>query len=71
MMLSNQTRIADLTVEELVTLIRDALREELYHQQAPGHRRQEALLELEPLQVGDWPEGLKLLSREEFYDNER
>jgi hypothetical protein len=71
MMLTNQTRIADLTVEELLNLIRGALREELRQQPVAAPRRQAALLELEPLQVGGWPEGLKLLSREEFYDDER
>lgn len=70
-MVTNQTRIADLTVEELLTLIRGVLREELRQQPVAAPRRQSALLELEPLHVGDWPEGLKLLSREEFYDDER
>ena len=70
-MLTNQTRIADLTVEELRMLIRGARREELHRQQASAPRRQEALLELEPLRMGGWSEGLKLLSREEFYDDER
>jgi hypothetical protein len=71
MMLTNQTRIADLTVEELLTLIRGALREELDRHQVIAPRRQEALLDLEPLRVGGWSEGLNLLSREEFYDDER
>lgn len=70
-MLTNQTRISDLTVEELLNLIRGALREELRQQPVAVPRRQAALLELEPLRVGGWPEGLKLLSREEFYDDER
>jgi hypothetical protein len=71
MMLSNQTRISDLTVEELLSLIRGALREELRQQPVVAPRRQAALLELEPLHVGGWPEGLKLLSREDYYDDER
>ncbi len=46
MMLSNQTRISDLTVEELLNLIRGALREELRQQPVAALRRQAALLEL-------------------------
>jgi hypothetical protein len=65
-MLENNTRVADLTVTELLELIRRALREELQHEYQPIN--QMALLELQPLHVGQWPKGLKLLSREEFYD---
>ena len=65
-MLTNQTRVADLTVEEFLNLIREALREELRQQPVVAPRRQAALLELEPLHVGGWPEGLQLLSREEY-----
>jgi hypothetical protein len=70
-MLNNQTRVSDLTVEELVALIRELLREELSSKEAPTPRHQAKLLGLDPLHVGAWPEGLKLLSREEYYDDER
>ena len=65
-MLTNQTRITDLTVEELMNLIRGALREELRQQPVAAPRCQAALLELEPLYVGGWSAGLKLLSREDY-----
>jgi hypothetical protein len=70
-MLNAQTRVSELTVAELQALIRDALRTELHEQAESAQHRQAALLELEPLSVGGWPEGLKLLSREEYYDDER
>ncbi len=47
-MLTNQTQIADLTVEELLNLIREELRQ----QPVAAPRRQAAFLELEPLHVG-------------------
>lgn len=65
------TRASELTVEELLLLIRSALREELKEiQQLPPHN-QLALLELEPLHVGAWVETGKWISREEYYDDER
>lgn len=70
-MLNSHTRVADLTIEELLALIRSALREELKQEHQIQPTTQAALLELQPLHVGQWPTGLKLLSREEFYDNER
>jgi hypothetical protein len=70
-MLTSQTRLSDLTIDELLMLIRRAIREELHAQPRLTSHEQAALLDLEPLSVGSWPEGLKLLSREEFYDDER
>jgi hypothetical protein len=70
-MLTNQTRIADLTIQELRELIRGVVREELQQQPVVIPKPQAALLELTPLQVGGWPNGLELLSRAEYYDDER
>jgi hypothetical protein len=70
-MLDNHTRVADLTVAELLELIRRVLREELQHEPPAQPNSQAELLKLEPLHVGPWPKGLKLLGREEFYDDER
>lgn len=69
--MNSQTRISDLTVEELSKLIRAVVREELRQPHVAVPRHQTALLELEPLKVGGWPEGLNLLSREEYYGDER
>ncbi|MBL8153977.1 MAG: hypothetical protein JNM70_07320 [Anaerolineae bacterium] len=65
-MISRDTRITDLTVDELLMLIREAVREELRQRGEASTGEQTALLELDPLHVGPWPEGLKLLSREEY-----
>ncbi len=70
-MLNNQMRVTDLTVDELLRLIRQVVREELKHENEVQSANQTALLELEPLHVRQWPKELKLLSREEFYDDER
>ncbi len=69
-MLSNKTPVSELTVEELLALIRQAVRDELALHDQRTALNQRILLELEPLSVGAWPEGLKLLSRDEYYDNE-
>lgn len=65
-MINRDTRISDLTVEDLLILIREAVREELNQREGVSTDGQAALLDLEPLHVGPWPEGLKLLSREEY-----
>ena len=64
-------RVSDLTVEQLRALIRGVVREELRQAQELATPDQRALLQLEPLRVGRWPDGLQLLSREEYYDDER
>lgn len=70
-MLSNQSPVSDLTVAQLTDLIRQLLREELHPQRSLGSSPQAGLLTLAPLHVGGWPDSLKLLSREEYYDDER
>lgn len=64
------TRASDLTVEELLNLIRSAIREAFKEKQETPPPSQLALLELEPLHVGGWAETGKLISREEYYDDE-
>jgi len=63
----DQARVAELTVEELVALIRRILREELEHQGKQKAADQSALLDLAPLHVGEWSQELRLLSRDEYY----
>jgi hypothetical protein len=60
-------RVSDLTVEQLRALIRSVVREELHQAREPEGFDQRKLLQLEPLHVGRWPEGLQLLSRDEYY----
>ncbi len=68
----NTTKIADLTVDELTVLIRNVVREALEEHDQAKLIDQRAILDIPPLSVGPWPEGLKLLSREEYYgDDER
>lgn len=66
------TKITDLTVEELLVLIRTAVREVLAEEQTryTAQHSQFGLLDIPPLSVGSWPEGLKLLSREEYYNDD-
>lgn len=73
----NTTRIADLTVDELLTLlrktmrdiVREAVQEALTEAQAVQHE-QLSILDIPPLDLGLWPAGLTLLSREDMYDHD-
>ena len=68
------TRVAELTVEELMDLlkhemqdvvraaVRDAMSETVNNQ-----HDQMAILDIPSLDVGEWPAGLTLLSREDMY----
>lgn len=68
------TAITDMTVEELRKLIREVVMEALDQH---GAAKQEAkpevdprgLLDIPPVSVGSWPEGLQLISRDEYYDD--
>ncbi|MBX3062311.1 MAG: hypothetical protein KF726_05010 [Anaerolineae bacterium] len=74
-------RVADLTVDEFKTMIKEIV-EEVIAEQAKAQAKpqpdvesaakrnpQYAILDIPPLSVGEWPEGLKLLSREEYYES--
>lgn len=71
------TRVADLTVEELVSLlkremqdvVREAVREALADTQKPFND-QFSILDIPSLDVGEWPAGLTLLSREDMYGDD-
>lgn len=60
-------KVADLIIEELSRLIRQAVEEVLDEREKVPSKNQKSLLDLPPLSVGACPEGLKLLSREEIY----
>ena len=76
----NTSRIGDLTVDEFWESLEDKLRmlirEELQrvlHEietKTTDTPNQSGLLSLPALNVGPWPEGLKLLSREEMYGDD-
>ena len=69
----NSTQVSDLTVEELFNLIRAAVREALEEKaQIAAHAPpdQRGILDIPPLSVGSWPEGLRLISREEYYEDD-
>ncbi|MBN1284251.1 MAG: hypothetical protein JXB47_02530 [Anaerolineae bacterium] len=77
--MSDTTRVADLTVEELLTLlraqmqdlIREAVREALKETlPASDKLEQRPPLDLPVFDVGPWPEGLTL-SREDMYGDDR
>ena len=77
----NTSRVADLTVDELWESLQDKLQALIHDELQKAIREivmvqrdmpnQSGLLSLPTLDVGPWPEGLKLLSREEFYDAQR
>ena len=74
------TPIIELTVEDLMMLIQQAVNQAINAQKnepiAPTSddepRNQWGILDIPPLSVGPWPDGLELISREEYYgDDER
>lgn len=67
----DNTRVSDMTVTELLRLIRSAVQAALTAERESPPRSQMALVELEPLHVGAWPDDDPLLSREAYYDDER
>jgi len=72
----NATEVAERIVEEIVArlrvelrpLVREAVAEALQAAPQPEPMRISPL-DLPTLSVGPWPEGLQLLSREEYYDD--
>jgi hypothetical protein len=67
------TGITDMTVDELRKLIREVVMEALDQHEAQQETKPSVdprgLLDIPPVSVGSWPEGLKLISRNEFYDD--
>jgi hypothetical protein len=71
--MAESARVADLTVEELTKLVRQAVREALLETQPappspPGKRPP---LDLPVDNVGPWPEGLSLRREDWYGDDER
>lgn len=71
-----QQKVSDLTIEELKSLIAAEIKRqrevEIFEQaNASLHRTLRSPLEVPVLDVGEWPEGLKLISREEYYDDDK
>jgi len=71
------TRVAELTVEELIALLKhemqDAVRaavREVMAEDQKSRGDQTAILDIPSLDVGDWPPGLTLLSREDMYGDD-
>jgi hypothetical protein len=63
------SRVADLSLEELLALIRQTV-QRLAADQPPPALQAAALLDLEPLSLGEWTGEKTFISREDFYDDE-
>ncbi len=72
------TPVTELTVEELMIIIQQAVKNAMSapknEPSAPTSdeqpRDQWGILDIPPLSVGTWPDGLELISREEYYDDD-
>lgn len=71
------TRVAELTVEELMDLLkremRDLIRSAVQDAITPTDNLQPdqmAILDIPSLDIGEWPAKLTLLSREDMYDSD-
>ena len=72
-MTQSRRRLSDLTIDELIELIRSAVRDVLEEERQPlmiKDHPQAGLLDIPPVSVGEWKPGLKLISREEYYDDD-
>lgn len=70
-MAQDERRISDLSLEEFKAFLREAMHDILQEAQSPPPSALQGLLDIEPVSVGAWPEGLQLIRREEYYDDER
>lgn len=73
-MAPSQRRVGDLTLDEFVALMRSTVRDLLQEERrgAPITTNPQAgLLDIPPVSVGEWKPELRLISREEYYDDER
>lgn len=63
--------VADLTLDELKTLVLEWVRteEDSSSENAPVITNHDAFLSLPPMSVGSIREGVRLISREEYYDD--
>ena len=68
--MAGSPRVSDLTVEELMKLVRQAVREALAAQ-PPQQPTQRPPLDLPVDDVGPWPEGLSLRREDWYGDDER
>lgn len=72
------TPIIELTVEDLMMLIQQAVHQAMNAQKLESvapisddePRNQWGILDIPPLSVGPWPDGLELISREEYYGDD-
>ena len=72
-MAQSQQRLSELTIDEFVALVRSTVHNALNEERQPptGKYLQAGLLDIPPVSVGEWKPGVKLISREEYYDDER
>lgn len=69
------TPVTELTVEELMIIIQQAVKNAMSApktEPTPDEqpRDQWGILDIPPLSVGPWPDGLELISREEYYGDD-
>lgn len=69
------TKVTDLTIDDLRAMIADEVKRQREAEQEENVVNQSSQklrspLDVPILDVGPWPEGLKLISREEYYDDD-
>jgi hypothetical protein len=75
-MAQSRHTISDMTIEEFVALVRATVRKAIADERqaisgSANVHPQAGILDIEPASVGEWKPGLALISREEYYDDER
>ncbi len=60
----------DLTMQELISLVRETVHQVL-EEERPPLAEHHGLLSLEPLSIGEWSGKREFIKREDFYDSSR
>jgi hypothetical protein len=67
--MSPDTPVADMNLEDLKSVVRQLIREELSAQEPRPKKDQRALLEWKPVTLGLRADAPQFISREDFYDS--
>jgi hypothetical protein len=59
----------DLTMAELMALVRETVRQVLEEEHMSDRQSQRGILAIEPLSMGEWTGDVSFIKREDFYDD--
>lgn len=63
-------RVSEMTADELWTLIHDAVNDAIENKSKIKPEKKRSPLEIPTIDVGPWPENLRLITRDEIYEDD-